>query len=55
MIVQRASQFFTKLRPSSAVFHLPEKWKGGRVEKIFNYWNGVRIDYSEALKGIYYH
>jgi hypothetical protein len=30
---------------------MPDKWKGGRIEKFFNYWKGVRMDYAEAFKG----
>ena len=30
---------------------MPDKWKGGRIEKFVNYWKGVKMDYSEAFKG----
>ena len=33
------------------LFSMPDKWKGGRIEKFVNYWKGVKMDYSEAFKG----
>jgi len=51
MIASNAFQRLTKFKPKASGFTISEKWKGGRLEKIFNYWNGVRFDYVEALKG----
>ena len=28
---------------------LPEKWKGGRVERFAEYWKGVFRDYKDAF------
>ena len=60
MSIQRASSFlfrdptsfFVKSRkPSSEIFAMPEKLKGGRIEKFVNYWKGVKDDYYEAFQG----
>ncbi len=39
-------------RDATALFQLPERWRGGRVEKLANYWRGVFTDYSEAAQEI---
>ena len=60
MAVQRASNFLLKspdfflkgkIRPNTEIFSLPERWRGGRIEKFVNYWRGVKQDYSEAFQG----
>ena len=62
MSIQRASSFlfkdpttfFVKSRKpqlTSDIFALPEKFKGGRIEKFVNYWKGVKDDYYEAFQG----
>ena len=44
---------FRKAQPSIiSRFGLPEKWKGGRIEKYVNYWKGVARDYKESTKDI---
>ena len=49
MLFRRAppqpSMFFSR-------FGLPEKWKGGRIEKYVNYWKGVARDYKESTNDI---
>ena len=46
----RLSSYMRKSESLKSRFTLPEKLKGGRVEKYVNYWKGVKTDYKEALK-----
>ena len=45
-------KMFKKAVPLAERFALPEKWKGGRIEKYVNYWKSVATDYSEATQDI---
>ena len=46
----RLSAFIRRSEPVSARLKLPEKLKGGRIEKYVNYWKGVATDYREAIR-----
>jgi hypothetical protein len=48
-----ASFFPKSRRPATEIFGLPEKWKGGRIEKFVNYWKAVKDDYHEAFRGTF--
>ena len=43
-----ASRIAVKARPLAERLALPEKYKGGRIEKFYNYWKNVCIDYKES-------
>ncbi len=43
-----ASSAFRKAVPLSKKIGLPERLKGGRIERWVNYWKGVANDYKEA-------
>ncbi len=38
----------SRLTSSLSRLRLPERWRGGRVERVLNYWRGVANDYREA-------
>ena len=46
----RVSSFIRKSESLTSRLQLPEKLKGGRIERYVNYWKGVKTDYKEALK-----
>lgn len=46
----RVSSFIRKSETLSSRLQLPERLKGGRIERYVNYWKGVATDYKEALK-----
>lgn len=47
---KQVSSFFNKRSSVKARFELPDRLKGGRIEKYTNYWKGVMTDYSVAMK-----
>jgi hypothetical protein len=52
ILLKNPTTLFVKNRkPTSELFALPEKWRGGRIEKFFNYWKAVKDDYYEAFQG----
>lgn len=40
--------FVTKAKPWLEKFSLPEKWRGGRIERYVKFWENVATDYKEA-------
>ena len=46
----RVSSFIRKSESLTSRLQLPEKLKGGRIERYVNYWKGVKTDYKEAIK-----
>ena len=46
------SYFVRKSEPLTSRLKLPEKLKGGRIERYVNYWKGVATDYREAVKDL---
>lgn len=36
----------------SNLFEMPERLKGGRIEKVFRFWNDVRVDYARTVGDI---
>ena len=53
-LFKNPTSFFANNRSPTAaaeIFALPEKLRGGRIEKFVNYWKAVKDDYYEACKG----
>jgi len=46
----KVSSFIKKSESLRSRFQLPERLKGGRIERYTNYWKGVATDYKEAIK-----
>jgi hypothetical protein len=46
------ARWMVKSKPLLQRMAFPEKWKGGRIEKFFNYWKNVGFDYKEATNDV---
>ena len=44
-----AGSMFKKAEPLASRFKLPDKWKGGRIERGVQFWKGLFRDYREAV------
>lgn len=48
IIMAGLSRRFLEARSRFQLPSLPEKWKGGRIERWANFWKNLAIDYKEA-------